>query len=614
MDIFDLEEEKLKESSRRRLRLVIVFAVAVAVCGFAVYGFVYGFEAPKNFLNQTAALAIQTFRDAVSSGGNEKLAAEIDLVSGAATGLATISSSSGIGQSAAIYAGAEAGTAQQNSGGEESQKPASAEVLQGTTSANVSESAAGTGSVKTSSSKSTKSASLAVAAVTCGFAAQNEPTRQLIFNEIAWMGSLPRTGETATQAANNEWLELKNISRNDIDLSGWQVADEAGKFKIVFSAGEKLSAGGFYLLERTDDDSVPGIKANKIYSGALANSGMNLRLFGADCAVIDEVNVSSGWPGGDNTTKATMERNIGDFSWHTSATAGGTPKAENSTPAVTTTSSATATVATTAAVTAQASTTASRYYNVGVSMQGGGGTIVSTPAGILCGADCAESYQEGTQVILTATPDNNSSFLGWSGPCNGMGICVFAVNDTTAVVGMFKSLTPVSASAPPPDNGQGGQTTTSTTPTPASGGVVISEIFYDAVGSDAGKEFIELYNRGTAGVNLSGWSLKSGSSSLVSVGSKIEDKVSINGGGFFLVGFSSYNSSPVADVVRSASLPNTTTTITFYDGGGNVVDSVVYPASCSGCILSSGQSYERQPLTADQFVVQSNPNPQNSGN
>src|SRR5207244_672380 len=46
----------------------------------------------------------------------------------------------------------------------------------------------------------------------------------------------------------------------------------------------------------------------------------------------------------------------------------------------------------------------------------GSGTVTSTPAGISCGATCAASYQLGTVVTLTATPDADSTFEGsWSG-------------------------------------------------------------------------------------------------------------------------------------------------------------------------------------------------------
>ena len=45
----------------------------------------------------------------------------------------------------------------------------------------------------------------------------------------------------------------------------------------------------------------------------------------------------------------------------------------------------------------------------------GNGSVTSSPAGISCGADCSEDYDYGTTVTLLATPETNSSFVGWSG-------------------------------------------------------------------------------------------------------------------------------------------------------------------------------------------------------
>ena len=55
-----------------------------------------------------------------------------------------------------------------------------------------------------------------------------------------------------------------------------------------------------------------------------------------------------------------------------------------------------------------------------VSLTGSGtGTVVSSPGGIQCGADCSEPYNPGTVVTLTATPGANSVFSNWSGACSG---------------------------------------------------------------------------------------------------------------------------------------------------------------------------------------------------
>ena len=56
----------------------------------------------------------------------------------------------------------------------------------------------------------------------------------------------------------------------------------------------------------------------------------------------------------------------------------------------------------------------------------GTGMVTSDQDGIDCGADCAEWYDQGTPVTLTATPDVGSVFAGWSGDCSG-------TNPTTTV-------------------------------------------------------------------------------------------------------------------------------------------------------------------------------------
>jgi len=55
-------------------------------------------------------------------------------------------------------------------------------------------------------------------------------------------------------------------------------------------------------------------------------------------------------------------------------------------------------------------------YTLMVSKSGtGSGTVTSNPSGIDCGSDCSESYNQETIVALSATPDADSTFGGWSG-------------------------------------------------------------------------------------------------------------------------------------------------------------------------------------------------------
>jgi hypothetical protein len=50
----------------------------------------------------------------------------------------------------------------------------------------------------------------------------------------------------------------------------------------------------------------------------------------------------------------------------------------------------------------------------------GNGTVTSNPSGINCtignSNGCSSEFEAGTTIVLTATPDTNSTFRGWSGP------------------------------------------------------------------------------------------------------------------------------------------------------------------------------------------------------
>lgn len=144
----------------------------------------------------------------------------------------------------------------------------------------------------------------------------SEPS--IIISELAWMGT--------EISSSDEWIELKNNTENDIDLTGWMLEAQDGSPLISLTG--IITSGGYFLLERTNDDSAPNISADQIYSGALSNNGEVLELRNADNNIVDSINASDGWPAGDNSTKQTMEKN--NSSWQNSQSAGGTPGAQNS--------------------------------------------------------------------------------------------------------------------------------------------------------------------------------------------------------------------------------------------------------------------------------------------
>jgi hypothetical protein len=138
---------------------------------------------------------------------------------------------------------------------------------------------------------------LAAIACLCAGLTANAQTLQLhvVLNEIAWMGT--------TTSANDEWMELYNTTDSPITLTGWTLVATDGTPNIALSG--TIPAHGYFLLERTDDSSVPGIAADQIYTGALGNAGEILTLRDGSSTLQDSVDA---WYAGNNTTKATMSR------------------------------------------------------------------------------------------------------------------------------------------------------------------------------------------------------------------------------------------------------------------------------------------------------------------
>ena len=82
-------------------------------------------------------------------------------------------------------------------------------------------------------------------------------------------------------------------------------------------------------------------------------------------------------------------------------------------------------------------------YSLTVTLDGDGvGEVTSEPAGIICGGDCEETFDYGTEVTLTATPAEGSVFVGWSGACSGLDSCVITIDQVKEVSARFDASFP----------------------------------------------------------------------------------------------------------------------------------------------------------------------------
>lgn len=132
----------------------------------------------------------------------------------------------------------------------------------------------------------------------------------VLINEIAWAGTLA--------SANDEWIELHNPGEAGIIIQDWTLSD-GGDINITLNGA--LPAGGFVLLERTDDTTIADLPANQIYTGNLNNTGESLWLRDGNGSLIDSANPAGGaWPAGDIVGRSSMERihpSTSERSWRT---------------------------------------------------------------------------------------------------------------------------------------------------------------------------------------------------------------------------------------------------------------------------------------------------------
>ena len=107
-----------------------------------------------------------------------------------------------------------------------------------------------------------------------------------MINEIAWSG-------TGAKTSSDEWIELYNNTDSAIDLAGWNLF--VSTTPIALSG--VISPRGYYLMERTKDDTVSKITADLIFTlpNGLNNSGEDLILKNSAGEIIDEVSCSNGW-------------------------------------------------------------------------------------------------------------------------------------------------------------------------------------------------------------------------------------------------------------------------------------------------------------------------------
>lgn len=339
------------------------------------------------------------------------------------------------------------------------------------------------------------------------------PSLLVSINEIAWMGT--------TVSANAEWIELVNNTSDTIDLTGWTLVASDGSPSIAFATSTSIEANGYFLLERTSDDSVPNVAADYIFAGSLSNTGETFELRDNNGVLIDRVDALAGWFAGNNDTKHTMARidaiaEADAINWTESNEVGGTPRAENNVVLI--------------------EENIPPVADPGADQSGGIDEEL-----LFDGSASADSDGVITEYLWNFGDGNQASGVTTTHAFSASGnyAVVLQVTDDDGGIGVATTTVTIASN----------YATTSSQ-------VVINELVSDPIsGSD---EWVELYNTGTTTIDIAGWLLVEGGGSVTPLSGTID------AGSFKLI----------EGIVGS--LNNTGDSVILRNVSGDVIDSVVY--------------------------------------
>lgn len=332
---------------------------------------------------------------------------------------------------------------------------------------------------------------------------------------------------------NLEFVELYNSQPYFEDISGWKLAGDVG---YTFPAGTVIPGGGFVVVAAAPDamKSVYGLEqVLGPFTGNLGNGGGKLRLEGDHQAVFLDLEFkdSAPWPlqaDGAGHSLVLVRPSYGEAdprAWAASRVKGGSPGAPE--------------------VVEVLSTSGLRINECQLPDVNGAGflelfnsaAVEADLGGVRLGrsADALPySFPAGKKLAPGGFIQLSWSELGFSGKATGDTLFVGSADGSRILdVATFGPQAPGTSAGRWPNGAVSIQVLGQPTPgkpnaRPAAG-IVINEIHHTPVSGDAREEFIELLNRGSANVDVSGWQFTAG------VSFTFPDGTSIPAGGYLVV-------------------------------------------------------------------------------
>ena len=365
-----------------------------------------------------------------------------------------------------------------------------------------------------------------------------------------------------------EWFELYNNSGVTANVGGWTVRDNnGGGGTVTIAAGTTMAPGTYMTIAANSGGftALYGYEADQYYGTVLAlgNSGDVLVLRDNGGNTVDAVSWEGGFSGsfpvgwgsttlpnapwGYSIVRANVAVDTDTYADWTTAPNNGNPQTR---PVTTNT-------VTVSAPNGGESWAAGSTHDITWSTTGTVGSL-----------NIDYSTDNGSTWTAVVSGTANDGAYSWTVPNTPSANCRVRVQE---------------ADADPTDASDAVFTITAPAPTAA---VVISEVYYDTIGTDAIEEWVELYNNTTSTVNLGGWTITdnypAGGHVTLPAGLTIAPHsyltVAANSGGFnALYGFDAdyYYGTAIA-------LGNSGDALLLRDGLNNLVDAVSYEGGLSG--------------------------------
>ncbi|MBU1148957.1 lamin tail domain-containing protein [Patescibacteria group bacterium] len=337
----------------------------------------------------------------------------------------------------------------------------------------------------------------------------------------------------SSSSSADEWIELRNLTTQEIDLSGWLITKKSGGSENVMleiPEGEIIPAQSFYLIANYDSEasnSQLDIQPDLVETDvSLINSGLQIKLYDSQDQLVDTADDGSGKPlaGGyvSGEIWKSMERISSPINgtvvddWKTAtdsinfdsgAVELGTPRAPNSNSAPIAVAGPDSEVVVGEVVTFDGSESSDPdddqlafTWDFGDGQQGGGVTPTHT----------YDTVSEYNVVLIVSDGISESS-------------------DDLVVNVVVKALDPevpineqeedeeneeIEPPAPPVQNENNQpEEEDNSTGSHMTGDVIINELFPNPEGKDQEGEFIELYNQEAKDIDLNGWEITDGKKS-----------------------------------------------------------------------------------------------------